>query len=616
MLASRKKVAAYAFHFSRSSRQQDLGTVFYVLCLWRSAAAMESKSAEMEAAHQACIERGHVFRQNALTAAVYHREFLCRARVFPAWVKMHTDAKQLVRSRNKQMKFALWSHTNNEKSLSCHSAHAALRSWRSHVVNMSAQVALHCRHRACQCMHFQSWLLMHWHSCAKHDLWKRKQQEVVSLLMQARVHLSESDADQQHNKERLRSLAQRAIDGLADVNIGLAVTRALVAWRGAATAIRIQRTVQQLGKEVASTRMMAHKTKHQLVEAKSNVKAANIDTMVREALLRWRLAAVHVYSVLKRERRLVTAQLRNVTHCILFFWWRQVVKVCKSTAVSRTLLNKAFIISLSELLTRWLHCALVSRDIRHVCEMNELAEDLAWYKLRDLAVAGPRLLRPLARLEAHMLLHIAFASWLRFRVGFHNIEVVKKITDDAQIGKAESSYRIQWVAAKFVALSIPLVAYAAITSWRQQLILSRMQRSLEYVRNMATTMRTQLMRRIKQNYVELMSKVVDSWRWVSEAAAQRRHAEDTLGLCAQAAHGSSGRILPCRKLLEHEDSDTQMCMLPASYVDNAHSVSQPFMSAPTPLRHSACASSPRTLMNAPPLVFRNDHIHPCRSPRR
>jgi len=169
--------------------------------------------------------------------------------------------------------------------------------------------------------------------------------------------------------------------------------------------------------------------------------------------------------------------------------------------------------ALHKVFAHW-QCAVC--EVRYVRELEELRQDNAWYQLRDLAVAGPRLLLPLARLEAYLSLHITFSAWRGFIVDLRNMEAAERIMQDTRRFRVRAR-SIAWQAAdKVTSLREMHVRYRVIASWRQQLFVLRMERNLVHVRSMTSALKKELARRMQQSYVALMSKVMDSWRWCSD----------------------------------------------------------------------------------------------------
>lgn len=219
-------------------------------------------------------------------------------------------------------------------------------------------------------------VFMHWQLLGRHEHWKCKQQELGSLLMQAREHLAEAETEQWHSKEQFNNLKQRTIWSLLHLHVGFPYLRVLIAWRGVTNLISQQRIVDELGKEVAVVRMQAFSARTRMTE---------------------------VASILWREK--CAATLHSAIRC-------------------------------------WSETCQLSKLVR---ELSELQQDNAWYQSRDLAVAGPRLLLPLVRLEAHVALHITFTAWRSFIVDTQNMEAVERILRELQHLKG----RMAWQAAPY-----------------------------------------------------------------------------------------------------------------------------------------------------------------------
>lgn len=254
--------------------------------------------------------------------------------------------------------------------------------------------------------------------------------------------------------------------------------------------------------------------KHRLAEAVSWLKACDSSDLLRYAFGRWRFAFTRSRGA--REQKKVVVLLSRL---ILLKWWQQIGSFCPTTQVGCMLWSKASDAALREVLVSW-------RDgvswLRFMREFDTLKQDKAWYEARDVAVAGPRLLLPLARFEGRHALHVTFSAWRGLLVDLRNVEVVERLIKETQRLKAASRLSGHWLAQKMTTLKDILAAHITFVSWRQQLIDLRMGRSLDYVRSMASGMRKEVARRTQQSHKSLLSKLLDTWRWQTEANLQHQ----------------------------------------------------------------------------------------------
>jgi len=165
-----------------------------------------------------------------------------------------------------------------------------------------------------------------------------------------------------------------------------------------------------------------------------------------------------------------------------------------------------------EILTCWRFAARASQSAHTIAQLKQ---DNAWYQSRDVALAGAKLLKPLARSEVHLVLHVVFGAWRCFIVDLRNMEVVQRIVGELHQRKARATSLTTWAAQQVLTSERLQSMHSVLLMWRHHVMDVRLDR---VARCTTVVLQKEAARRAHLKQVSLVSKILDSWRWSSASS--------------------------------------------------------------------------------------------------